>query len=300
VTRNLPNVAASFRTPDPHRRLRRAASALYRRRVRPALKTALVDVKPGARLDDDDYVVDVADNLLPGLRVADIKKEFKAGAGGELKGKMRAPWSSSALAVNSFLPWRTSRKAVGLLGLGPLSPTFTFEAKCPNKVSGTPPHLDVLFETDTAVVAVESKCTEFVQGSAHKAVSARYLALEARRDPRASSRWFAVLSQTAAFPLLDSYQLVKHFLGLRNTYPDRALTLVYLYWEPPNADREPVFLAHRDEVARFAALVAGDETCRFVHASYAELWREWAGRRDDSQWLARHLELLARRYLVAI
>lgn len=119
-----------------------------------------------------------------------------------------------------------------------------------------------------------------MQGSVHKAVSARYLALEARRDARASSRWFAALEKTAEFPLLDSYQLVKHFLGLRNTYPDHALTLVYLYWEPTNADNEPVFLAHRDEVERFATLVAGDETCRFVHASYLELWRAWTGLAD--------------------
>jgi transposase len=59
---------------------------------------------------------------------------------------------------------------------------------------------------------------------------------------------FAALAKTADFPLLDSYQLVKHYLGLVSTYPERALTLVYLYWEPRNADREPVFGAHRAEV----------------------------------------------------
>src|SRR5436190_1462937 len=82
------------------------------------------------------------------------------------------------------------------------------------------------------VVGVESKCTEFIQGSRHGDVSASYLALKAAGDARASSRWFAALDKTADFPLLDSYQLVKHYLGLMNTFETAALTLVYLYWEP--------------------------------------------------------------------
>lgn len=177
--------------------------------IRVELVTTWGQFGANTRLVTAHQVVNVADNLLPGLRIAEIKKEFQAGAGGELKGKMRAPWSSSALAVNSFLPWRTNGDAVSLLGLGPFPPTLEFEAKCPNKVSGTPPHLDVLFKTDSEVAGVESRCTEFAQGSPHREVSARYLALEERRDPRASSRWFAALAKTADFPLLDSYQLVR-------------------------------------------------------------------------------------------
>lgn len=295
-----PTATATPHAPDPHAPLRRDANRLYKKRVKPALRGGLLDVGPGAVLDEADYVVDVADNLLPGFAVADIEDEFSAGAGGELKGKMRAPWSSSALAVNSFLPFRTHGTPVGFRGLGPFAPAFEFEAKCPNKVSGTPPHLDVLFTRGDEIVAVESKCTEFLQGSAHTAVSTRYLALKERGDSRASSRWFAALTQTADFPLLDSYQLVKHYLGLRNTYPNRALTLVYLYWEPANPDSEPTFHAHRDEVARFAELVDGDETCRFVHASYADVWHEWAGLGDTPAWLPAHLELLGRRYLVTV
>src|SRR5205823_284053 len=129
----------------------------------------------------------------------------------------------------------------------------------------------------------------------HKEVSPSYLTLAAAGDPRASSRWFAALAQTADFPLLDSYQLVKHYLGLRNKYGDRALTLVYLYWEPTKAETEPVFLAHRDEVARFAELVDGDDTCRFVHASYGELWQQWTELGDRPPWLAGHLDCLRRR-----
>jgi hypothetical protein len=79
-----------------------------------------------------------------------------------------------------------------------------------------------------------------------------------------------------------------------------VLILVSLYWERTNAKSEPVYLAHRDAVERLSALVAGDETCRFVHAPYAELWRVWAARTDVPAWVPRHLKLLARRYLVAV
>jgi hypothetical protein len=286
--------------PDRHALLRRSARRLYRDRVKPGLKRGLLDVRPQAKLGVQDYVVDAADNLLPGLSVRDIEGEFTAGAGGELRDKMRAPWSSAALAVNAFLPWRLRREAVPVLDLGPFARPFAFEAKCPNRVSPTPPHLDALFRLERQTVGVESKCTEFIQGSTHPAVSARYLALEAANDPRVSSNWFPLLASTAEFALLNSAQLVKHYLGLRNTYPDDELVLVYLYWEPTNAEAEPVFRAHRDEVARFADRVAGDMTCRFVPASYADLWRQWASLSGAPVWLAGHLELLRRRYLVEI
>jgi hypothetical protein len=49
-----------------------------------------------------EHGVEVAANLLPGIGLDDIEAEFAADAGAELESKMLAPWSSSALAVNSF------------------------------------------------------------------------------------------------------------------------------------------------------------------------------------------------------
>lgn len=192
------------------------------------------------------------------------------------------------------------RDAIPLLGFGPFALPCGFEVQCPNRVSRIPPHLDVLFTSDGTIIAVESKCTEFVQGHAHTAVSPSYLALDSAHDARASSHWFRALAGTAAFTLLDTYQLIKHYLRLRHTYPDKELTLAYLYWEPANAATEPVFLAHRDELVCFAGLVAGDETCRFVHASYPELWRQWASILGAPAWLPVHIERLQRRYLVEV
>ena len=73
-------------------------------RARAALREALTEARAEVELDEHGYVVDLEDNLLPGITRAEIEEAFGAGAGHELKGKMRAPWSSSALAVNSFAP----------------------------------------------------------------------------------------------------------------------------------------------------------------------------------------------------
>ena len=162
---------------------------------------------------------------------------------------MRAPWSSSALAVNSFAPWAATRRSA-LAGLSGFTETLAFEAKCPNGVSRIPPHLDVLLERGDEIVAVESKCTEYLRAKTAK-VAAAYLALAEKGDERARSRWFAALAEVPSFRLLDAYQLVKHYLGLTLTYPKRPLTLVYLYWEPTNADALPLFAQHREEVERF-------------------------------------------------
>ena len=130
--------------------------------------------------------------------------------------------------------------------------------------------------------------------------SPRYLRLADRGDRRASSRWFGVLGRVGEFHLLDAYQLVKHYLGLVREFGERPLTLVYFYWEPANADTEPVFAHHRAEIERFASLVAGDKSCNFVALSYPEHWDELRQLSDKPTWLESHLEALAKRYLVAV
>ena len=103
------------------------------------------------------------------------------------------------------------------------------------------------------------------------------------------------------FPLLDSYQLVKHYLGLRKTYPEHQLTLIYLYWEPrmPTRSSPSASTAPRSRGSS-PDLVEGDPTCRLIAASYTSLWHGWAGRSDSPGWLPKHVEMLARRYVVEV
>jgi hypothetical protein len=252
---------------------------------------------PTRERDTQGYVVELEDNLLPGITRGDIEEAFGVGAGQELEGKMRAPWSSSALAVNSFAPWQSDAALLKLAGVSGFTETLAFEAKCPNGVSRIPPHLDVLLDRGDEIVAVESKCTEYLAAKTATVADA-YLALAETGDERTRSRWFAALASVPTFRLLDAYRLVKHFLGLTLTYHGRPLTLVYLYWEPSNADDRPVFAMHRAEVERFSDLVFGDDACAFAALSYREHWRELDQAAEKPLWLDAHLAELRRRYEV--
>ena len=69
-----------------------------RRRAHTALTGGLEALNPGAVLDDKGYVVDPEANLLPGVSRKELEAEFRAGAGNELEGKMRAPCPRRPLA----------------------------------------------------------------------------------------------------------------------------------------------------------------------------------------------------------
>ncbi len=113
--------------------------------------------------------------------------------------------------------------------------------------------------------------------------------------------WRSQLDQLRAdltlYEFLDAAQLVKHYLGLRRRHRD-AFTLLYLYWEPTNADAHGAFAAHREEVAGFAEAVGGPGR-RFVSMSYSELWDSWE-EQGSPAWLGEHVANLRVRYDVAI
>ena len=83
---------------------------------------------------------------------------------------------------------------------------------------------------------------------------------------------------------------------MRNTLGNtkEGQTLVYLYWEPVNADALDVYRRHRKEVVTFSEMVKGGDV-RFVALSYNELWAFW---RDTSTWkgMNMHLSNLGQRY----
>lgn len=263
------------------------------RRSRAALAAALRNARPDVELDESGYVADLSDNLLHDLTRDDLEEEFGAAAGQELDRKMRAPWSSAALAVNAFWPWKRDASRLGLAGLTGFSPGARLEAQCPNGVSAIPPHLDALLERGETIVAVESKCTEYLSGK-RQSPAQGYLDLAPAGDERTGSPCYAALAHVPGFFHLDAYQLVKHYLGLSLTFPRRPVVLVYLFWEPRNTDEFEVFARHRAEVDRFAALVRGDESFEFVALSYPEHWTDLDAAAAD--WLPK----LRQRYDVTI
>jgi hypothetical protein len=269
-------------------------------RCRRALSAVLGDV-PRRRGSHD--LLDVEHNLV-GCPLEVIRAEFEAGAGRELKRKMRVPWSSSALCVNSFCRWRCENElgrlqVAGEHGFDSLGFERTFE----HGIRGPRPHLDAELARDAAAgtVVVESKCLEPIDLSLKQPpdVSAQYAALAEAGDQRASSAWYGVLDQLESFCFLDAFQLVRHYLGFVRSGAHGPKTLVYLYWQPLNASHE-VFACHREEIGRFASLVEGDATCAFQARTYNEHWDELEGLTSAPGWLGEHLRALRGRYAVLV
>ena len=160
------------------------------------------------------------------------------------------------------------------------------------------PHLDVLLSGADGVVGVESKLIEYFDRHRAKFSPAYDKQI---RDERREQGYFKEMGRLKNAP--DSYaclkaaQLIKHAFGLARTFSSRNVTLLYLYWEPANPDRDPVFADHRREIAKFAARVAGSAP-RFKAMSYPELWEEW--RISAPAWLSGHLDELAKRYAFQI
>lgn len=251
-----------------------------------------------------DYVAERHDNLVPGVEPWMFEAELRRGQGSELVGRGKAPpkfhaaHSSAALAVNAFGPWKTAPQSLRLAGVSGFE-QMAFEAPCDHGLGRrVPPTLDVLVSGPEGVVAVESKCTEMLR-TKRAIFSPQY---ETLVDTLFEPKWLRVYrdlkDKANAYRHLDAAQLVKHYLGLRNTFPGRDVTLLYLFWEPANAAKLPEFRQHRAEVSAFGNLVAGS-AIDFAAMSYLELWADWAIQ-DHPAWLGEHVVHLRARYEVTI
>ncbi|SOC03694.1 hypothetical protein SAMN05877809_10339 [Rhodobacter sp. JA431] len=269
-----------------------------RSRAITALCTAHARAHPGVDLDEKGYAPDWRGNLLPAVCANDVAQELSEGSGQELATKFRAAHSSSALAVNVFAPFKRAPEVLHILDRAGFT-QVAFEKKCPTGLGGTPPNLDVMLDAPDGLIAIESKCLEYLTPKTAK------FADSYRSDLPASGRestWFAEMLRLCDDPKryhhLDAAQLVKHSLGLAHSYPDRTVTLLYLFWEPTNATEVEVFSQHRAEIERFAEAVTGDRIA-FRAMSYPELWLT-CGEKQAPRWCVEHLAELRRRYLVAI
>ena len=276
-------------------------------------KTALTDrlrkLHPNAGWLDGfrSYLAQVEDNLLPEITTDLYQKDYASGAGSELQWtirdgrryppKMQAAYSSSALVVNCFAPWKHHLGELDLCGRAGFS-SFQFERKVPTGLGGTPPHLDLLVEAlSPSIVAVESKATEYLQ--VHEAKFAP--SYESVGWPKCVEGYAALMRRLSAhacsFEYLDAAQLVKHAFGLATTFGDCDTLLLYLFWEPENGDSFREFDQNRNELQQFAASVAGSSV-KFQWMSYSCLWCEWA--QKDLKWLRQHASRLRDRYAVRI
>jgi hypothetical protein len=269
-----------------------------RTRVIIALRDALSRQRPDVLIDGRGYATDFRDTLLTMVSPGDFEVDLSTGDGNELRTKFRAAHSSSGLAVNGFAPFRR-RLGDLTLPVGEAFDLLQFERKCPTGLrGGRSPNLDVLLSGPAGVVGIESKLTEYLVR--HRAAFSPAYA-DQIRDARREQGYFREMRRLMDAPdsyvWLDAAQLIKHAFGLARTFPDRPVTLLYLFWEPENPGTSPEFAAHRAEIAAFADRVAG-ATPRFAAMSYPELWAIW--RKTGPEWLEAHLEELRVRYLIRI
>lgn len=256
---------------------------------------AILKSRSTAKIDDKGYVPLWQDNLLAGINQSLVEADLQQGSGNELHGKFRALHSSSALAVNTFGPFRESPAALALQGRSGFT-RIAFEKKLPTGLGGNPPNLDIWLEAEREVIAVESKFLEYL--SPKKASFSDSYARAAL--PQADDAWWNVLveSKCADACYLDIAQLVKHALGILNhnrSEVNRAATLLYLFWEPVDAAEYEAFAAHRQQLRLLKSQVA-DSTIGFDYLSYPELWGQW----DSLPNLQGHAAKLRQRYGLAL
>jgi hypothetical protein len=209
---------------------------------RSALIHGFVRSAPQAVLDEKGYVSEAGQNLIEGVRLVDFEADLRQGDGNEMEGKFRAAHSSSALAVNTFAPFKSDPAALRLPGGGGFA-SLSFERKCPHGLAGRrSPNLDIVAVGPSGVVAVESKCLEPL--TPHVANFAPAYEAEIR-DGRRASAWFRemlrLVEEPRAYRWLDAAQLVKHAFGVAYTFSDLPMTLLYIFWEPSNPEAHPIF-----------------------------------------------------------
>jgi hypothetical protein len=212
--------------------------------------------------------------------------------------RLRTAHSATALAVNSFLPWQAVPHQLPLAGWVGFD-ALQFEARCPTGLRGTPPHLDLLALREGVTVAVTVRCTEYLSRR-KSAVAPSYDRLLA--ETPALELWHALLQQLRTRPSawrhVDLGGILKYALALGRTFPDRLTTLLYVYWEPLDADQFDEFRRHRAELASVESAVDGARV-RFQATSFEALWRDWSERRSPP-WLGGHVGRLRSRYSVSL
>jgi len=249
--------------------------------------------------------------FLPGLPATLIRAAYEAAPGNEIaSGKFLSPESSSALVANTFgLFLSRPGDLPPLPGCSePGWPAASVQLEAIVRFpwsGGRHPCLDVLVETETALIGIESKRYEPFRSKSETALSDAYWravwgdAMAGYERVRDELRPGAL-----SFRHLDAGQLVKHAFGLRTAvhrpgscYRKRPV-LLYLHAEPavwPDgriiSDAE--IELHRVEVGRFAEMVVNDEVL-FRSCTYRQLFAAWNESGTDD--LRAHTEALMARF----
>jgi hypothetical protein len=239
-----------------------------------------------------------AEALVPTVAAEDAawaRAQLAARAKGELRVsragtvQAHAAWSSTALVVSAFAPWRRRPGDLELAGLGPFS-DLRLEERLHIPHGGGTPNLDVALDGPAGLVGVESKLTEHLTPLRSRPWKPAYHRPAMRDELEGGWRdtFDALLQGTWSPRHLDAGQLVRHALSLRG-----AGDLLLLFWEPANAAAHPEVLTHRAEVAELLHRVGGARP-RLHALPWADVFDAWSARAPA------HAEALRARYAVEV
>ena len=198
----------------------------------------------------------------------DVAAQFEGAPGGELR-KIHSFRSSSGLAVNVFLPWRSQPTPIAhLLGGGGSYDRLAFEAAHDTGISQ--PYLDVLISGGNVTIAVESKFVEPYDDHDRSVFSDKYFGRDGLWKPFPELKPIALRFSKAdgCYERLDAAQLLKHAMGLINAYGRDGFELVYLWYEIEGSRASQ----HRKDISEFTALTADVFPMRAV--TYQDLFRD--------------------------
>lgn len=226
-------------------------------------------------------------HLLPHLPRALIFDAYAKAAGRELEGKADSPESSSALVANTF-GWFLDRpeKLPALPGLDGITwPPFRVELEANLHFpwrGGRHPWLDVLVETPTHLIGVESKRFEPYRGRHVPSFSPAFDRAVWKPGVQPYLAMLRALkSNEAALWALDAAQLIKHALALSTQAArlDKRPALLYLYADPqawPDGRAIPAAVRqqHAEHLTAFTRATASADV-QFAAATYAQLLQAW-------------------------
>jgi len=225
--------------------------------------------------------------LLPNLPAELILAAYERAGGNELEGKSDSPESSSALVANAF-GWFLDRpdRLPPLPGLdGVTWPAMRVELEANVRFpwsGGRHPWLDVLVETPSHVIGLESKRYEPYR---HRHVPEFSDAFSRDVWPAGMQPYLAMLaalkSQSADLWALDAAQLVKHALALSTQAKreGKKAALLYLYADPGAwPDGKEISragrAAHEEHLKAFSKSVQGADV-QFAFTTYRQLCTGW-------------------------
>lgn len=231
--------------------------------------------------------------FLPHLDAARILAFYRDAPGDEIaSGKFASDQSSAQLVANAFGFFVDRPEALPPFACGdwrwpPRALTLETLVRFPWS-GGKHPCLDVLVATDGVLLGIESKRYEPFRGKPTPEFSNAF-----GRDKWGTdmSRHLAMIKALKegreVFRHLDAAQLVKHALALRTAvhreggpFEGRTPALLYLHADPAAwPDGRPIPDAararHREEIARYAAAIAGDEVA-FAACDYRTMLDAWS------------------------